>query len=59
MTALAIVLAVFVVLLVVSLVALVRDLRADGYGSSHTSGTGLQVSHRLSAVSPFTGPGLR
>ncbi len=59
MTALAIVLAVLAVLLVASLVSLVHDLRADGYGSSHTSGTGLQVSHRLSAVSPFTGPGLR
>lgn len=59
MTALAIVLAAFVVLLVSSVVALVRDLRADGYGSAHTSGTGLSVSHRLSAVNPYTGPGLR
>lgn len=49
----------FVVLVVLALVAAVRDIRADGYGSSHTSGEGLAWSHRAAAGRTYAGPGPR
>ncbi|MEJ5946275.1 hypothetical protein WDZ17_13330 [Pseudokineococcus basanitobsidens] len=51
--------ALFVVLLVAGLVAAVRDLRRDGYGSSHTSGEGLRYTHRAGAGRTYAGPGPR
>jgi len=49
----------FVALVVLALVAAVHDLRADGYGSSHTSGEGFHWAHRARAGRPSAGPGPR
>ncbi|WP_299033155.1 hypothetical protein [uncultured Pseudokineococcus sp.] len=49
----------FVALVTLAVVAAVRDIRADGYGSSHTSGEGLDWVHRAAAGRTYAGPGPR
>lgn len=51
--------ALFVVLVAAAVVGIVRDLRADGYGSSHTSGEGLSWTHRATGGRTHAGPGAR
>ncbi|WP_298801680.1 hypothetical protein [uncultured Pseudokineococcus sp.] len=57
--ALVVLTALLAVLLVAAVVGLVRDLRADGYGSAHTSGEGLHWQHRARGDRAFAGPGPR